>query len=106
MGSTGMSTVVLLGDPNQPPPPPLSTVPEPASLALDGRGTARYRSGPPSRPARYLRLKSLYRKRSGPGISACSQSSRLPERFRYSPRTLTTDLSLGRIRCRDRHLRG
>src|SRR5262249_33575832 len=33
-------------------------------------------------------FKSLYRKRSGPGASACSRNSRLPERFRYSPRTL------------------
>ena len=32
-------------------------------------------------------FKSLYRKRSGPGASACSRNSRLPERFRYSPRT-------------------
>jgi hypothetical protein len=34
-------------------------------------------------------FKSLYRKRSGLRISACSRSSRLPERFRYSPRTWT-----------------
>ena len=42
-------------------------------------------------------FKSLYRKRSGPGFSEYSRSSRLPERFRYSPRTFRTGARIGEV---------